>query len=452
MPQSNPALVHGIWPIVGFILLSSCTLSGCTFQSKALSLNTVPSSMSMPKPLSMTTPTTTESQYASVTTKDTKGNPPASTVTLTDAQKSEIGLAETPVKHGFVYDTVDSPGQVQPNAELSAQVSTPSAGRAVEVKVKLGEMVQPGQVMAVIKSDPIGQVQSDLLQNTLQAKADIKQQEVQLKLSHITYDREKQLYGEQVSAKADLQAAENQLEKDEANLAALKSKRDATIKVAQERLTLLGAPPDSAQKVIEQGKIDPWVIVHAPREGLVIERDINPGELNDGSKPLFILADLSEVWLVANVFEKDIEQVKEGDEAQVTLDSLPGHPFPAKIVWIGDSVNATTRTLPVRANVKNPQRILKPGMFARIAVSAGETPVMLIPHSAIVQMGDKTVVFVDEGGGKFTERYVTTGIDDPKGIEIKSGLKLGENVVSSGATALLGTVMRVAESPKDEDQ
>jgi cobalt-zinc-cadmium resistance protein CzcA len=450
MPQSNPVMVHGIWPIIGCLLLAG-TLSGCS--SHALSLNAVPGSASMPKPLSATNTGGPGSQTPpAVNTGQVKTNENGlAEVTLTDAQKSEIGLDETPVKHGYVYNTIESPGQVQPNSELSAQVSTPSAGRAVTVKVKLGDNVQPGEVMAVIKSDPIGQVQSDLLQNTLQARADIKQQEVQLKLSHITYDREKKLWAEQVSAQADLQTAENQLEKDEANLAALKSKMDSYLTVAQERLTLLGAPPDSAKKVLAQTKIDPWVIVRAPREGLVIERDINPGELNDGSKPLFILADLSEVWLVANIFEKDVEQVKKGDEAVVSLDSLPGHPFPAKIVFIGDSINATTRTLPVRANVANPQRILKPGMFARIKVSAGQVPVMLVPRSAIVQMGDKTIVFVDEGNGKFTERDIETGVDDVKGIEVKRGLKLGEKVVYKGATALLGTVMRVAESPKDDE-
>ena len=148
-------------------------------------------------------------------------------------------------------------------------------------------MVKEGQVMAIIKSDPIGQVQSDLLQNTLQSKADIKQQEVGLKLDRITFERESTLYKEQVSAHADLQAAENALEKDEANLAALKAKRDATIRVAQERLTLLGAPLQSAQKVLAQIRLlIHYVVIRAPRSRLVINK-INPGEMNDGSKELF---------------------------------------------------------------------------------------------------------------------------------------------------------------------
>jgi membrane fusion protein, heavy metal efflux system len=297
----------------------------------------------------------------------------------------------------------------------------------------------------VIKSDPIGQVQSDLLQSALQARADIKQQEVSLKLSQINFDRETKLYNEQVSAKADLQTAENQLEKDTANLAALKSKLDAIVKTAQARLSLLGAPPDSAQNVVKYKKIDPMVIVRAPRAGLVTERAINPGELNDGTKQLFTLANLSEVWLLGDVFEKDIESVKKGQQASVLIDSLPGHVFPAKIIWVGDSISAATRTLPVRANVSNSNSLLKPGMFARMKIDVGEVPVLLIPRASVVQKGDVNLVFVQTRENQFIGRNVQTGIQDEKNVEILSGLKPGELIAAQGGTALLGTALKATE-------
>lgn len=353
------------------------------------------------------------------------------------------------VKQGVIYKTVDATGHVGPNAEVSRLVSTPSAGRALEVKAKLGDMVQPGQIMAIIKSDPVGQVQSDLLQNALQAKADIKQQQVQLKLSRITFERESKLFSEQVSAKADLQAAENQLEKDNANLAALKTKLDSLITTAQERLKLLGAPPDSAIRVVTNKKLDPLVVVRAPEAGLVIERTINPGELTDGSKELFTLTDLSQVWLFADVFEKDINNVKKGQEAIVSIDGLPGQTFPAKIIWVGDSINATTRTLPVRANVPNPVYLLKPGMFARLKISVGQIQLVLVPRLAVIQKGDKTLAFVDKGNGTYQEREVQIGTTDADNIEIKSGLALGERIVTRGSTALLGTVMKTVEGKGD---
>ncbi|HEY9757531.1 MAG TPA: CusA/CzcA family heavy metal efflux RND transporter [Oculatellaceae cyanobacterium] len=366
-------------------------------------------------------------------------------VTLDDAQMKEIKLSTTPVKKGLVSITVLAPGRVGPNAELSRLVSTPSAGRAVEVKSRLGDVVKEGQVMAVIKSDAIGQVQSDLLQNVLQAKADIKQQEVGLKLDRITYERESILFKEQVSAKADLQMAENALEKDEANLAALQAKLAAYIKVAQERLTLLGAPPDSARKVIAQGKIDPWVVIKAPMNGLVIERAINPGEMNDGSKQLFTITDLSQVWLFADVFEKDIHEVNKGDEATVTIDSIPGRTFPAKIIWVGDSVNTTTRTLPLRANVSNNSMLLRPGMFARMKIAAAQLQLLRVPHASVMQRGERSFAFVQISPRTFEQRQVTTGIEDSDGIEIKSGLKQGEQVVVQGSLQLLGTAMKDAE-------
>lgn len=370
-------------------------------------------------------------------------------VLIDENQKQEIGLKVIAVKQGIVYKTVEAPGRVGTNAELSRLVSTPSAGRVVDVAAKLGDTVKAGQVMAIIKSDPIGQVQSDLLQSTLQAKADIKQQEVQMKLSRITFERESKLFAEQVSAKADLQTAENQLEKDTANLSALKAKLEATIRVAQERLSLLGAPPDSARRVIAQSKIDPLVVVRAPEAGLVIERTINPGELTDGSKELFTLTDLSHVWLFADVFEKDVHDVKKDQEAVVSVDSFPDRTFPAEIIWVGDSINSTTRTLPVRANVNNADLLLRPGMFARLKIGVGQISVLLVPRSAIVQKGDRTLVFIETGNENYEERDVQTGVSDADDMEVKSGLHLGERVVTHGGTALLGTAMKTAEGRGD---
>lgn len=440
MTKPNPVLTHSIIMFAAMSIAMAC-LSGCSNQDgKAMSLqNKALDLMGQKKEKDEEKQ---EDKDANLSKQSTVG---PLTITLSDQQVKNAGLTILKVKTGELIKTVDSPGSIKPNAELSRLVSTPSAGRAVEINVRLGDIVKEGQVMAVMKSDPIGQVQSDLLQNALQAKADIKQQEVQLKLSHITYDRESKLYKEQVSAQADMQAAENQLEKDEANLASLKAKLEAYIRVAQERLTLLGAPPDSAKKVLAQGKIDPWVVVHAPESGLVIERSINPGEMNDGSKQMFTITDLSQVWLMADIFEKDIHDINKGDEASVTIDSIPGRKFPARIIWVGDSVNTTTRTLPVRANVDNHDNLLRPGMFARIKIHAADIPAMVVPKTAVIQKGDKSLVFVSQGANTFQEREIETGLDDTNNIEVKSGLKLGEEVVAKGAIALFGRTLTASE-------
>jgi cobalt-zinc-cadmium efflux system membrane fusion protein len=437
MTKPNPVLTHSIILFAAMTVAISC-LTGCSSQDgKAMSLEK--------SALSFIEQKRPEQENKEDEEAKPKSTPGPLTVSLDQAQFDGSHLKITPVKKGMIVKTVDSPGRVGPNSELSRLVSTPSAGRAVEVKARLGDVVKEGQVMAIMKSDPIGQVQSDLLQNALQAKADIKQQEVQLKLSHITYERESKLYKEQVSAQADLQAAENQLEKDEANLVALKAKLEAYVKVAQERLNLLGAPPDSAKKVLAQGKIDPWVVIHAPESGLVIERAINPGEMNDGSKQLFTITDLSQVWLFADIFEKDIHDINKGDDAIVTIDSIPDRKFPARIIWVGDSVNTTTRTLPVRANVDNHALLLRPGMFARIKIHAADIPVLLIPRTAVIQKGDKTLVFIAMGNNTFQEREIETGIEDTNGVEVKRGLKAGEQVVSQGGIALFGSSLKATE-------
>jgi multidrug efflux pump subunit AcrA (membrane-fusion protein) len=426
----DPVLLKSLVPLLAVSLLS-CTLTGCTPGSKASISSTAHVDTTSPPQ-----PPDNKPRAIGSTSQD---------ILIDAAQSKEVGLRTEPVSVGVIYKTVDSPGRVSPNAELTTLVSTPSPGRASEVNARLGDIVQTGQVMAVIKSEVIGQVQSDLLQSALQERADIKQQEVQMKLSRITADRETRLFNEQVSAKADLQAAQNQLEKDEANLAALKSKLDATLTTAQARLSLLGARSDSAQKVVAERKIDPWVVIRAPRGGLVIERTINPGEMSDGTKPLFTLANLSEVWLLGDIFEKDIESVHKGQEAEVSIDSLPEHTFPARIIWVGDAISNATRSLPVRANVPNPDQLLKPGMFARMRISVGTAKVLQVPKAAVVQKGDEDLVFVQKSDGVFRERQVETGASDENSVEIRKGLSLGDRVVVHGATSLLGASMKSSE-------
>jgi cobalt-zinc-cadmium resistance protein CzcA len=434
MTKATPVLTH-LFPLLA-LALCGLTLTGCSQPgaNKAEITNNQHSSVGVSIPVVV--PNSDQS------TGDDKG---PTSVDINDAQKQDINLETVPVKQGFIYKTVDSPGRVGPNAELSRLVSTPSPGRAVTVAARLGDMVKEGQEMATIKSDPIGQIQSDLLQSTLQSMADIKQQEVQLKLSRITFERESKLFNEQVSAKADLQTAENQLEKDEANLVSLKAKMDATVRVAQERLNLLGAPPNSAQQVITLKKIDPYIVIRAPQSGLVIERTINPGEMNDGTKQLFTISDLSTVWLFGDIFEKDIGALKKGQEASVSIDSLPDDKFPAKIIWVGDAISPTTRSLPIRANVNNANFLLKPGMFARMTVSVGTVPALLVPKASVIQKGDKELVFVDEGKDHYLQREVVSGADDGANVEIVKGLKLGDKVVARGGIALLGTAMKTSE-------
>lgn len=439
MPRSGQVLTHGLLPFL-LIGLSTLFMGACSpLEGKGNSINPLNASNNPGANANKGSNTEASDDGSSGADAKDDGN-----VTLNDSQQKGIALRVTRAERGLVHKTVEATGRVGPNAESTTVVSTPSAGRAVEIKSKLGDIVESGQIMARIKSDPIGQIQSDLLQNALQSRADIKQQEVQMKLSRVTFERESTLFKEQVSAKADLQAAENQLEKDEANLVALKSKQDAIITTAQARLTLLGADKESAQRVLTSKQLDPYVVIRAPRAGLVIDRQINPGELNDGSKPLFTLANLSEVWLFADIFERDIPELDKGDPAVVSLDSLPGKSFPAKIIWVGDSVNPTTRTLPVRANVANKDFHLKPGMFARMKVEVGDLSVLMVPKSAVLKKGDKDFVFVETSPGNYQQREVTVGAGDAINIEIAKGLKEGERVVSNGAISLLGTALKAS--------
>jgi cobalt-zinc-cadmium resistance protein CzcA len=365
-------------------------------------------------------------------------------LTLTPQQERQIALTVGHTEIAPLSQSVESMGRVQPDADLLVHISTPVAGRVISVDTKLGQTIAAGQQLALIKSDSVGQLQSDLLQSVLQLEAEIKQQEVQMRLSKSIYARETQLFNDKVSAKADLEAARTQLEKDEANLAALHDKHQAAIATAQERLSLVGVAPGVAEQVAKTRRINPFVSIRAPRGGLIIARNINAGELADPSKELFTVADLSNVWLIADIFEKDMTKIRTGQTATVSLDSLPGASFPASITYVANALDPHTRTLAVRADVPNLDFKLKPGMFARISVNIGSQKLLLVPFNAVQQNGDNFYVYVPIGQGTYDERQVKVGLNNDKFIQILEGLRPGEKVVVSGTSALQGLAQKLS--------
>jgi len=311
------------------------------------------------------------------------------------------------------------------------------------VFVKLGQRVKRGQTLALIKSDAIGQLQSDLLQATLQNNADIKQAQVQLNFSQAGYKREQKLFNDRISAKTDLEAARTQYEKDKANLEALYSKLKSTIIVAEQRSSLSGVSLGLADQVVRTRQIYPYVIVSAPRDGIVISRTVNNGELADPSKELFTLADLRRVWLVGDTYEQDINKVHIGQSVKLTFDSLPNQDFFGRINYVANVLDPQTRTLTIRADVPNPGLTLKPDMFARLKMLVENRSLLSVPKSAIQRNGDYNFAYVKVQEHRYEERRVEVGVDNGQSIEITKGLKPGENVVSQGTLALQGAALKL---------
>jgi cobalt-zinc-cadmium efflux system membrane fusion protein len=313
-------------------------------------------------------------------------------------------------------------------------------------------------------SQDIEQAEADLLQNASQVRADCKrdllqidsditQGQAQMGLSQSTYMRVKGLLDEKIASRADYEAAKTQYDKDKISLDALNTKRQATVSLSKERLTLLtepikqklrllGTSDKQIEQVIKTGEINPVVPIVSPEAGIVTERLINVGELADPTKPLFTIADFNSVWLKADVYEKDISKVKVGQPIELEVDSFPGEKFRGRLNYVADSVNPDTRTLTVRAEVPNPGSKLKPKMFARMRIFVGNSQVLTIEKNAVQDADEDKVVYVPMGAGKFREQKVKLGGESGNLDEVIAGVKNGDPIVIKGSFELRSEALK----------
>jgi membrane fusion protein, copper/silver efflux system len=176
------------------------------------------------------------------------------------------------------------------------------------------------------------------------------------------------------------------------------------------------------------------VTIAAPADGFVIEKAVERGQMVEAGQKLYRLADLGTVWVFAQIYEQDMPLVKLGQEAVVKVASLPDREFRGRVTFVYPTVDEKTRTARVRMEFENPGYLLKPGMFVSVEVAADtETPVVLVPDSAVLRSGAKNTVFIALEGGKFQARTVVLGAEGGDGLyEAVSGVKEGERVVTSG--------------------
>ena len=203
------------------------------------------------------------------------------------------------------------------------------------------------------------------------------------------------------------------------------------LKAAEERLQQFGVPAQAIADLEQTGKVQRNIAVESPASGYIIERDALPNEYVQPETKLYTIADLSTVWVYANVFQNDVGKLRPGDPAQVTVDAYPGRHFNGRIDQILPQVDMTTRTVRVRLVFSNPGVILKPGMYVNVAIAVRLGRQMVIPASAVLQTGTRAIAFVDHGNGNLEPRTIETGPQLDDSVVVLSGLKAGEKVVSS---------------------
>ncbi|MDQ6969255.1 MAG: efflux RND transporter periplasmic adaptor subunit [Mariprofundus sp.] len=204
------------------------------------------------------------------------------------------------------------------------------------------------------------------------------------------------------------------------------------LRSARERLELLDVPPHQIRKLETKHKIMKGVHIHSPFDGIVMKIGARQGQRITPETELYMIADLSRVWVIVDLYEDDLPWVREGDTAEMKVAGIPGRTFTGIVSYIYPYMEAKTRTVKMRLEFDNPELALKPDMFANVNVKAGkQIDAVIVPSEAIIRTGEQEQVFVQRAPGNFEPRKVIVGVDSEGEVQILEGLKAGEIVVTS---------------------
>jgi cobalt-zinc-cadmium efflux system membrane fusion protein len=319
-------------------------------------------------------------------------------------------------------------GQIGYNEDASTSVLTPFSGRVTRLIAKPGDQVKRGDPLLEIDSPEQLIPQNDFIA----AQAAKRKASSQHNLAQIVEKRVRDLHEGKAAPFKDLQQAEAQLASAENDLRSA----DTTLEAARARLRIVGRTEAEILKLEQTGILSRVTTITAPIDGTVVSRKVGPGQhvKADSGEALYIIADLSTMWLKAQIFEQDIAQVRIGQEIEAKVSAVPNRVFKARINAINSASDLTTRRVIVRAEIENADGLLKAEMFAMFRISIDDaSPTPAVPTDAVIREGDVATVWVETEPMLFKRRVVDIGIQQDGLTQIRKGLDSGESVVARGA-------------------
>ncbi|MDR4493048.1 MAG: efflux RND transporter periplasmic adaptor subunit [Nitrospirales bacterium] len=357
----------------------------------------------------------------------------ASNTALTTSDKtasshspSKLQIVTAPVTAGPSNPMLTLAGKVSYGEDRYSKISSALVGRVQKIHGQLGDFVKAGDLLVTIESPEIASAYSEFIK-----------EHSDLSYAQRSYGLAKDLYEIKALPQKDLKQAENDF-----------VKAKAEFRRARERLLALQVSKEELDKPIADQTITSTYQIRSPLSGTIVDRSVTPGQSvsGDPNQILFTVADLNQVQIIADVYEKDLGLVQIKQKATVNVEAYPETGFPARISAIGDVVDPATRTIKLRAVVDNTDHKLKPGMFARLNVKLSEgIPYPLIPQDAVLEIDGNMYVYVADGQNHFLKRPVKIGIPAGGQVSVLSGLTTGEQIVVKGAVLLKGQAMNIEE-------
>lgn len=318
------------------------------------------------------------------------------------------GIQTMTVQTVPIPEYLDLPAHIEADPTRVVRVYPPAGGRIVEMKVRPWDRVEKGQTLAILESSDLSRAVAEY--HKALADSELKQKALA---------RSDDLLAHHAIAERDFQQSQADARMAEAEVAA-----------TREQIRVLGMDPDHASSELR---------VAAPRSGVLLDVGASPGEFSNALSapaPLATVADISTVWAVGDLYEKDLSAAKAGEQAQVTLNAYPDRHWAGRVGVVSDAVDPTTRTMHVRVVLANPDGRLKPAMFGTIRVLRNSAAGILVPASAVIREGNNSYLFVGVGNNRYERRNVTLGRVLDGSLEIVKGVNAGDTIVSEGVLLL----------------
>jgi membrane fusion protein, heavy metal efflux system len=319
-------------------------------------------------------------------------------------------------------------GQIAFNEDSSTPVLTPFSGRVTRLIAKVGDQVKRGDPLLEIDSPEQVPPQNEFIA----AQSARNKARSQLNLAQIVEKRARDLYEGKAAPFKDLQQAEAQLAAAQSDM----QSTETAFEAARIRLRILGHANAEISELEQKGAISRITRITAPIDGTVISRKVGPGQhvKSDSAEALYVIADVSTMWLKAQIFEQDIAFVRIGQEIEAKVTAAPNRTFKARIANIGSASDLATRRIMVRSEIGNPDGVLKSEMFATFNIDIAEPSVTpAVPIDAVIREADLATVWVQTEPMLFKRRVVDIGIQQNGLTQVRRGLAVGEQVISRGA-------------------
>jgi membrane fusion protein, heavy metal efflux system len=321
-------------------------------------------------------------------------------------------------------------GKISINEDTATPVYSPYPGRVTRLMAKPGDMVMQGQPLFFIEATDMVQAQNDFLA----AVANLNKAKSRLELAGIVEKQNKSLFDSRAGSLRDYQQSQS----DHSQARSEVTSMEAALEAARNRLAILGKTDGEITAFRDKGKISPETPIFAPIAGTVVQRRVGPGQYvsytSIGSvDPVFTIGNLDTVWLVAFVRESEAPKVKVGQQLEFKVMAYPDETFQATVDHVSASIDTSTRRLAIRATIDNTAARFKPEMFTSVTVFTDIRPESVaVPRDAVIFETSRARVWVAADDGSIEERQVTTGLVSGMMIEVLSGLKPGERVVTQG--------------------